>query len=117
MPLASPTLVEQQADLLSDLNEVLQRHAVGGAFRLMYAPQELDLALDQVLVQKVDSDRGVVELHPRKLHEIGPSDLLHETQVIDPADVTFGAHARSLHGAECYASTRPDGTTGHLLLP
>ncbi|MER6633691.1 hypothetical protein ABT301_36695 [Streptomyces sp. NPDC000987] len=114
MALAAPTLIEQQAGLLSELDEVLKRHAVAGAFRLVYAPQGLDLAEGEVLVQVVSPERRVMELHPRPLADLADRDVLHETQTVDCSDGFFRDYPRQARASDCHSSTRPDGSKSHL---
>jgi hypothetical protein len=111
---ATPTLIEQQADMLCELNQVLNRHAVGGAFRLMYSPQDLDLTEGEVLVQVVNAERRVLELHPRRLSELGDGEVLHETQTVDPSDGFLTNYPAQARASDCYATTHPNGTKGHL---
>ncbi|MET7685631.1 hypothetical protein [Streptomyces sp. NPDC005423] len=101
MTTAVPTLVQQTADLLSELNEVLKRHSVGEGFALLYAPRELPVGAGTVLVQEVDAIRGVVELRPRDLAEIASSDVLHNTQAISLGDDALSHYAYGVKGRSC----------------
>jgi len=74
---ATPTLIEQHARLITELRQVMDRHPYAVPFRLLVAPDDLDLATDEVLVQTVDPDRGVLELQPRKISDLTPADTLH----------------------------------------
>ncbi|MGC0334908.1 hypothetical protein RKD23_007985 [Streptomyces sp. SAI-170] len=112
--MTTATLVQQQAELMEELHAVLQRHPVGGAFRLLYAPQELDVPAGTVLVQKLNPETGVVELHPRGLSELSNADVMHE--VLDPSDQALRYYANQAQASYCAASTRPDGSTGHLYM-
>lgn len=108
-----PTLVGQQIDLLGKLNEVLRQHSAAASFRLVFAPTEMALAEDEVLVQVANADRGVVELHPRKVADLTPDDIIHTTQAIDIADDTI-ALVGSRGGGDCWPIKNPNGQTGHL---
>ncbi|MFJ3713446.1 hypothetical protein [Streptomyces sp. NPDC090053] len=112
--LADDTLVGQEADLLGRLKELLDTHPAGGAFRLLLAPTGVAVADDEVLVQQIDTARGVVELHPRKLSDVSVDDVLHAAQVTDPADEAYGRYAAMPVANNCFTSRRPDGSTGHL---
>ncbi|MGW4731864.1 hypothetical protein ACWEQC_22320 [Streptomyces shenzhenensis] len=114
MHVATSPLVRQQIQsLLGELNQALNRHPVGGAFRLLYAPADLDLPADTVLVQAINDDRGVIELQPRQISDLAPDDVLHMTQVLDPSDTALSTHAEQLQARSCQATKRPDGSTGH----
>ncbi|MFD5385546.1 hypothetical protein [Streptomyces sp. NPDC056669] len=112
--LATEPQVEQHANLMQQLHDVLKQHEIGGAFRLMFVPSVMQISDDEVLVQAVNAERRVVEIRPRKLTELTPGDVLHATQVIDPSDEPLIVHARGSFGGDCKASKRPDGSTGHL---
>ncbi|MFF2374792.1 hypothetical protein ACFVUW_10450 [Streptomyces xiamenensis] len=71
--------------LLREVNEVLERHGASG-FRLIYGGGELPSAGEQILVQTTDPHTGAIILHPRKAADLTPHDLIHSSQVIDPAD-------------------------------
>lgn len=111
--LAEDTLVGQEADLLGRLKAVLDDHPAGGAFQLLLAPAGVQVADDEVLVQEIDSDRGVVELRRRKLSDVSLGDVLHATQVIDPADQAFGLYAGSPRSSDCGSYTA-NGRTSHI---
>ncbi|MFF0228640.1 hypothetical protein [Streptomyces sp. NPDC004629] len=108
----SPLVRQHTQSLLGELAQVLNRHPVGGAFRLLYAPADLDLPEGTVLVQTVNA-RGVIELQPRQTADLGQDDVLHMTQVLDPSDTALSAHAEQLQARSCQATQRPDGSTGH----
>jgi hypothetical protein len=95
------TLVGQEADLLRRLQEILTGHPAGSAFKLLLAPTGLAVADDEVLVQE-HTDRGVLELRPRKIHEVSLSDVLHTTQVIDPSDQALGQYANTPVTSHCW---------------
>ncbi|MEE4543498.1 hypothetical protein V2S66_16145 [Streptomyces sp. V4-01] len=113
--LAEDTLVAQEADLLGRLKAILDGHPAGAAFRLLLAPADLPVADDEVLVQEIDTDRGVVELHPRKLSDVNLDDVLHAAQVIDPADQALALHAGSPRAEWCKDEVI-DGRTTHLYM-
>ncbi|MBL1120505.1 hypothetical protein JK364_50675 [Streptomyces sp. 110] len=112
--LAAEPLVEQQANLMRHLAEVLKKHEIGGSFRLMFVPSGLEISDDEVLVQDVNLEKRVVEVRPRKLTDLGLGEVLHATQVIDPLDESLIAHAGNSSGWDCKSYTRPNGSTGHL---
>lgn len=116
MTVAAPTLVEQEADLLRELNDVRNRHAVGGAFRLLFVPQELDLGADEVLVQEVDAERRIVELRPTLLVDVDLGTVLHGTQTVDLDDDGFAEYAAQPTAGDCYASTLNGQTSHHYVL-
>ncbi|MEU0722809.1 hypothetical protein [Streptomyces sp. NPDC006140] len=115
--LASGTLVEQQAELMRQLNDVLKQHEIGRDFRIMFAPPQLDVAEDEVLVQVVNPEKRMVEIHPRRLTELHLGDTIHATQVIDPSDEAFGNYSTSQRATTYLKTTRPDGSKGHLMVP
>ncbi|MFE4535815.1 hypothetical protein ACFRKB_12120 [Streptomyces scopuliridis] len=95
------TMVDQSGliDLIKEVNHVISRHEAGSSFRLLFAPVELRVADDEIFVQTV-SPEGVVELRPRKIAELGPDDIIHATQSVDPGDAAFYA-ARGPHDRSC----------------
>jgi hypothetical protein len=105
--------VGQEADLLRQLQTVLGGHPAGRAFRLMLAPTALAVADDEVLVQVVSATTGTIELHPRKLADVNLTDVLHPTQVIDPADEEFSRYAASPTAVSCHGMTAPGGHRSH----
>ncbi|MGW4890237.1 hypothetical protein [Streptomyces murinus] len=113
MTVAVPTPVEQQISLFRDLREVLDRHPFGGAVRLMYAPQELPLADDEVLVQEIDADHRVMHLRPVRLSDVGSGVVLHETQVLDPADRALSDYAQTTSAKGCYMGEDHRGAPFH----
>jgi hypothetical protein len=112
-PSAPQTLVSQEADLLRQLQNILSAHPAGSAFRLMLAPTALAVADDEALVQTVNTTTGTIELHPRKLADVTLADVLHATQVIDPADEEFGRYAASPVAVSCWGATAPGGKRTH----
>ncbi|RPE39707.1 hypothetical protein EDD90_2724 [Streptomyces sp. Ag109_O5-1] len=108
MTTATPTLVKQQTDLVRQINQVLDQHPLRHAFRLVYAPQGLDLAADEVLVQDVDVERRIVELRPKRLSELDGGDVVHESQVVDPGDTALHTHALEARGRSCLMTIGPD---------
>ncbi|WP_371790409.1 hypothetical protein OG285_06010 [Streptomyces sp. NBC_01471] len=99
--LADGTLVAQEADLLGRLKAMLDGHPAGAAFQLLLAPSGVPVADDEVLVQEVDTARGVVELRPRKLSDVSLDDVLHTTQVTDPTDEAYGRYAAMPVASDC----------------
>ncbi|MEU6460310.1 hypothetical protein [Streptomyces sp. NPDC046976] len=116
MTVAVPTPVEQQISLFRDLREVLDRHPLGGAVRLIYAPQELPLADGEILVQEVDVERRVMHLRPVHLPDVGSGDVLHETQVLDPADRALSDYAQTASAKGCYMGENLNGTPFHTYI-
>jgi hypothetical protein len=95
------TLASSQADLIRRIAEVLADHPAGGSFRLLFAPHDLSVAEDEVLIQVTNEDRGVIELHPRKVDDLDLNDVVHATQVLDPSDAEFNKYAESPKAASC----------------
>ncbi|MGW0770786.1 hypothetical protein [Streptomyces sp. NPDC002676] len=96
MTIAVPTLVEQQADLIDELNEVLRRHPIAASLLLMYAPRGLDLAADEVLVQEVDAKQRIIALRPRRPSDLDSGEVLHASQ-IPPPETTPSPHTHGRH--------------------
>ncbi|MFJ4806027.1 hypothetical protein [Streptomyces murinus] len=113
MTIAVPAPVEHQMSLFHDLREVLDRHPLGSAFRLMYAPQELPLADGEVLVQEIDVERRIVQMRPVHLSDVGRGDVLHEAQVLDPADRALSDYAQTARAKGCYMGENLNGTSFH----
>jgi hypothetical protein len=113
--LAEDTLVGQEADLLGRLKAMLNDHPAGSAFQLLLAPVGMTVADDEILVQEIDTDRGVVELHPRRLSDVALGDVLYATQVISPTDEDFTRYAETPQATDYFPIKRPDGSTGHLM--
>lgn len=99
--MSTETLATSQGDLLRRLADVLAQHPAGSSFRLMFAPEGLEVAEDEILVQAIDVERGVIELRPRKLDELSLDDMVHATQVLDPSDDEFNEYATSPMAARC----------------
>ncbi|MFD9190389.1 hypothetical protein ACFWCA_19425 [Streptomyces phaeochromogenes] len=97
-----PTVVDQHTDLISQLAEVLQKHPLGEAFTLLYTPDQLPLAQDEILVQRVDPERRVVELRPTALSDIALGDVLHTTQTVNPQDDALTGYAQARIGSDCH---------------
>ncbi|WP_124258648.1 hypothetical protein [Rhodococcus ruber] len=95
------TLASSQNDLLHRLADILANHPEGSSFRLMYVPQALRTAEDEVLVQVVNGESGVIELHPRKLDALRLDEVVHATQVLDPSDHELNEYASSPVAAKC----------------
>ncbi|QEU93370.1 hypothetical protein [Streptomyces kanamyceticus] len=112
--LAPESLVSQHIELTQKLQAVLREHPLGGGFRLLVAPRQLELADDEVLVQAVDPAQRTVELRPCKIAEMDADAVLHATQVLDPCDQALWAYAAQLRRSTCGAFRRGDGSTGHL---
>ncbi|WP_405749506.1 hypothetical protein OG232_04820 [Streptomyces sp. NBC_01411] len=112
--IANDTLVGQGPDLLGRLKELLEGHPAGGAFQLLLAPTGVPVAADEVLVQEIDTARGVVELHLRRLSEVSLDDVLHATQVTVPVNEEYGRYAAIPVASDCKTRYRPDGSAGHL---
>lgn len=91
--MSTETLVSSQSDLLQQLAAVLANHPAGASFRLMFAPTGVEVAEDEVLVQVINAERGVIELVPRKLDDLSLDDTVHTTQVINPQDEDFTKYA------------------------
>ncbi|WP_406349347.1 hypothetical protein OHA44_37450 [Streptomyces sp. NBC_00144] len=98
---ANDTLLGQDPELLGRLKQLLEGHPAGAAFQLLLAPNGVTLAADEVLVQELDTARGVVELHPRKLSEVSLDDVLHTTQVTNLADEAYRHYAAMPVASEC----------------
>jgi hypothetical protein len=110
-PEDSTTPVAQQADLLARLKSVLDNHPAGAAFHLLYAAASVPVASDEVLVQRLDAERGVLEVRPCKLTDLRADDVLQATQVIDPADAAVVLDAAQAT-AGCHSITS-EGRTSH----
>jgi hypothetical protein len=113
--LTDDTLVGQEADLLGRLKAMLNAHPAGCAFQLLLAPAGVTVADDEILVQEIDTDRGVVELRPRRISDVALGDVLHATQLISPTDEDFTRYAGEPQATVYYPIKRNDGSTGHLM--
>jgi hypothetical protein len=107
------TLVAQEADLLGRLKAMLDDHPAGAAFRLLLAPADVPVADDEVLVQEIDTDRGVVQLRPRKVSDVHLGDVLHDTQIVN-LDEDFARYAAMPVAAYCWKKDRRDGRVAHF---
>lgn len=99
--MSTETLVGSQSDLARQLAAVLADHPAGDSFRLMFAPADVEVAEDEVLVQAVNAERGVIELIPRKLDALGLDEVVHATQVLDPGDGDFSEYAATPMAGSC----------------
>ncbi|MEU4413919.1 hypothetical protein [Nocardia salmonicida] len=86
-------LVEAQNDLVRQLADILVTHPAGKHFRLLFAPNDLALDSDEVLIQTVDRTRRVVELTPRRVNDLTIDSVIHEAQVVDPSDEEFNEYS------------------------
>lgn len=105
--------IAELADLLSELSSVARRHDALG-FALMFAPQQIDLPEGYVLVQRINSATGVIELVPTKIDACDLADTLHKTQVFDLTDqqyIQFIATPGRTHGCVVRASQPIAGGT------
>lgn len=100
---ATESLAGQQADLLDQLLAVLAAHPAGEAFHLVYAAGTVPIAPGEILVQRVNSASGVLELHPTPVTDVTLDDVLHTTQVVRPGDPALGRAAVTASGMECSA--------------
>ncbi|MFI1012641.1 hypothetical protein [Streptomyces sp. NPDC020965] len=116
MTVSAPTLAAQQTALLTDLNAVLDRHPLAAAVTLLFTPETIALAPGEVLVQRVDTERGVIELHPRNVVDLAPGDVLHATQTMDPADDSFLDYAAAPTAGKYLRSTHEDGSESHIFV-
>ncbi|MEU3458579.1 hypothetical protein ABZ721_01305 [Streptomyces sp. NPDC006733] len=80
----------------------------------MFVPEGLPVAEDEVLVQVVKAEEGVIELRPRKLNELSLDDMVHATQVLDPSDDEFNEYATSPMAASCLKRRGLHGQTVHI---
>ncbi|MFE2938482.1 hypothetical protein ACFXKG_05310 [Streptomyces sp. NPDC059255] len=83
------TLAEQQATMLREISKILATNPAGASLRLMVAPPEMQIRPDDVLVQEVNEASGIIELRPRSIADLHPADVIHDTQIINPADQDF----------------------------
>jgi hypothetical protein len=109
---ATETLAHQDADLLQRLHSVLGEHPAGPALHLLLAPEGLNIGADEILVQRVDRDRNVIELHPCKIADLTPTDIPHPSQVVPLSDGDFARYTQKPE-ATTYFPTK----TGHLMSP
>lgn len=96
----------QLADVLRDLNEVVERHGVTG-FALMFAPQGVTLPDGYVLVQKIDAT-GTITLVPTPIGECELDAVVQETQTFDLGDkafITFAGRLGEGRACEVIAAT------------
>lgn len=108
------SLVESQNDLVRQLADLLATHPAGQHFRLMFAPADLALEADEVLVQTVDPAGRVIELAPRRISDLTLDSLIHDTQVIDPADENINEYAANPVAAKCLKRRNLHGQTVHI---
>ncbi|MET7573382.1 hypothetical protein ABZT04_33530 [Streptomyces sp. NPDC005492] len=54
----------------------------------------------------------MVELRPRKLADLGRSDVLHATQVHDPGDRALNAYSLQARASDCY---KKDGSHFYIM--
>ncbi|MBP5867916.1 hypothetical protein [Streptomyces scabiei] len=99
--MSTETLVGSQSNLAHQLAAILADHPAGSSFRLMFAPVGVEVAEDEVLVQVVNAESGVIELRPRKLDDLSLDDTVHATQVLDPGDDDFNEYAATPMAGKC----------------
>ncbi|WP_280483559.1 hypothetical protein [Nocardia farcinica] len=108
------TLVESQNDLVRQLADLLATHPAGQHFRLMFAPGDLALEPDEVLVQNIDPARRVIELTPQRIQDLTIDSVVHDTQIVDPADEDFNRYAANPVAAKCLKRRNLHGQTVHI---
>lgn len=99
------TCTTQFADLLAALKAVMATHPHGSAFHLLYAPDGLPLAEDEVLVQTVNPEKRTITLRPRRLADVRLSNVLHAAQTLSPADSQLIGHATTPVADLCQKNT------------
>lgn len=110
--LAPSPLLHEHHRLLTQLREVMSQNPRAVPFRLLFVPDGMSLAPDEVLVQVVNSRRGVLELHPRRMDDLEPGDLIHASQLLDPASTALDIYTQRGARGGCLAV--PDnGRTKH----
>ncbi|MFJ2175987.1 hypothetical protein ACIOHE_24225 [Streptomyces sp. NPDC087851] len=111
--LPETTLMEQQAAMLRRINVILSDSPFGTSFRLLVTPSEMTNGDDEVLIQEFNEERGIIEIRPRSITNLHPTDIIHETQVVDPGDQDFIDYANTPMAGNCKTHTFPDGGTVH----
>ncbi|MFE9686808.1 hypothetical protein [Streptomyces sp. NPDC006285] len=114
MSTALAPVVDQHAALIGQIATVLQQHPLGKAFTLLYTREGLPLAQDEVLVQRVDAERRVIELCPTALADVDLDGVLHETQTITPQDGALTGYALNRVSIDCKATFHDFGVKGHV---
>jgi hypothetical protein len=110
--IAPETLAHQDAGLLQRLHSVLGDHPAGPALHLLLAPEGLNIGADEILVQRLDAARNVIELHPCKISDLTLTDVPHLSQVVPLSDGDFARYTQS-PGATDYVK---DGD-GNAMVP
>ncbi|MGH1554226.1 hypothetical protein ACRAWF_26645 [Streptomyces sp. L7] len=113
---ATETLVHQDADLLQRLHSVLGEHPAGPSFQLLFAPEGLDIASDEVLVQKLNHGRNVIELRPCKVADLTLTDVPHSSQIVPLSDDDFAQYTQRPEATTVRQSRQRarDGSRGEL---
>ncbi|MBV7674207.1 hypothetical protein STHAL_32685 [Streptomyces halstedii] len=106
---ATETIAHQDADLLQRLHSVLSDHPAGSAFRLLFAPQGVSVGADEILVQKTDPARGVIELHSCKISDLTPTDVPHPSQVVPLSDTDFVRYTQQPEATTYVKLSNPSG--------
>jgi|SRR5450755_3651588 len=108
------TQASDLADLLNQLQNTLQKHPAGDAVRLMFVPEGLELGEDEVLIQRVNAEQRTIELVPQKISELSLTDVVHDTQLMNPGDGSFNDYASSPKAASCLKRTNVHGKKVHI---
>ncbi|MEV3999007.1 hypothetical protein ACFYPK_28405 [Streptomyces halstedii] len=111
---ATETIAHQDADLLQRLHSILSDHPAAGAFRLLFAPQGVSVGADEILVQKIDPARGIIELHSCKVSDLTPTDVPHLSQVVPLSDTDF---VRYTQQPEATTYVKLSNPSGHGMVP
>lgn len=103
-----------QSTLLNELADLLAHHPDGSSFRLMYAPEALELAKDEVLVQTIDETERAVTLRPYRLEDLTLDDTIHDTQVLNPSDDEYNQYVASMEAKNCTHRLNLKGKLVHV---
>ncbi len=109
---ATETLAHQDADLLKRLHSVLGEHPAGPSFQLLFAPEGLNIGVDEILIQRLDPARNVIELHPCKISDLKLRDVPHPSQVVPLSDGDFARYTQKPEATQYFATK-----DGHLMHP
>ncbi|MFJ7997557.1 hypothetical protein ACIQ7D_10485 [Streptomyces sp. NPDC096310] len=118
--LPEATLMEQQTDMLRQIGAILSNSPAGASLHLLVAPSEMTIGADEVLVQTFNKERGIIEIQPRSITDLHPTDIIHDTQVVDPRDQGSIDYGSKPMASNCkYIPHRPsEGLTakGHVYI-
>ncbi len=108
------TVLDRHVDCLKEMAKILDQFDLSGDIKLMFTPGALELQAGEVLVQRLDRGSRQIVLEPIGINDLKDGDVLHESQVIDPADEELVRYASSVQAGSCLTRYDLKGNKVHI---